>query len=107
MRAAACYADNMRIVMQGTPRWLDTGSRILSALAVSTAIYIVASGLIVGRPWWLTLSAALALPEITRLALSGFGDGQRNGPANKATQRATRTLCAVGMLLLILGVASV
>lgn len=106
MCAAGCSADNMRNVMQGTPRWLDTGSRILGALATSTAIYIVTSGLIVGRPWWLTLSAALALPEITRLTLSEFSDVQRNGPASKATQRATRTLCVLGMLLLILGVAS-
>ncbi len=93
--------------MEGTPRWARICLGILNAVVLSTLLYLVVSGLIGGSPWWLILGPALALPEIARGGLSEFGNPQSKGRANhKATERTTRTLALVGMLLLIYGVAS-
>lgn len=90
-----------------TTRWLHIGVRILNAVVMSTLIYLVASGLISGRPWWLVLGAALALPEIARGGLAEIGDPEWNHPASRRTTRlATRTLCTAGMLLVVFGIAS-
>lgn len=93
--------------MQGTPRWAHICLGILNAVVLSTLLYLVVSGLIVGRPWWVILGPALALPEIARGGLSEFGDLQSKGRANhRATERTTRTLAFVGMLVIIFGAAS-
>lgn len=93
--------------MQHTHRRLDIGLGILSAVVISTLIYVVASGLIVGRPWWLVVGAALCLPEITRDTLAVFGNSGLKGPAShRNARRATKTLSVLGLLLLILGMAS-
>ena len=93
--------------MRDTPRWIHIGLGVLAAVVMSTLIYLVVSGPIVGRPWWLTLGAGLALPEITRGALAEFGSSQMKGTASQRnTRRAMQTLSVAGMLLMIAGVAS-
>lgn len=93
--------------MQGTPRWLHVSFGILTAVVLSTLLCLVVSGLIVGRPRWVILGPALALPEVIRTALAEFGDLQSKGRAShRATERTTRTLALVGMLVLIYGAAS-
>jgi hypothetical protein len=94
--------------MQHTHRWLDIGLGILSAVVISTLIYVVASGLIVGRPWWLVLGPALCLPEIIRDTLAMFGNSGLKRPAShRNARRATKAISVAGLLLLILGIASV
>ena len=95
----------MRIRVEERQRRLHLGAGV-NAVAIATLIYLVANGLIVGRPWWLVVGAALAVPELTLGALAGYrGLRAREQVSGGAGRRATRTLCGLGMMLLVLGVA--
>lgn len=81
---------------------------VVQAVAISALIFLVAQGIIVGRPWWLILGPALALPEMTLDVLSKPHDlRELKQVRSTARRRITRTLSIVGMLLMILGIASV
>jgi hypothetical protein len=74
---------------------------------MSTFIYLIVSGLVFGRPWWLIVSAVLVLPEITRGTLEEFGNAEwKRLAGHRIARRATQSLSVVGLLLLILGMAS-
>jgi hypothetical protein len=93
--------------MQDTHPWLHVGLGILSAVVISTLIYVVASGLVLGRPWWLVLGPALCLPETIRGTLEEFGSSQtKERASHRNTRRATKTLSVAGLLLMIFGIAS-
>jgi 1,4-dihydroxy-2-naphthoate octaprenyltransferase len=93
--------------MQETQRRLHIGLGILNAVVISTFIYLIVSGLVAGRLWWLVLSPALCLPEIIRGTLEEFGSSQtKERASHRNTRRATKTLSVAGLLLMIFGIAS-
>jgi hypothetical protein len=93
--------------MEGTHRRLHVGLGVMNAVVLCALIYVVARGLLLGKPWWLVLGPALVIPEITRMVLVELGGLQGNGAAKHGvTQLVTRTLSVLGILLLFVGVAS-